>query len=199
MSSAHIPPPQRREHPEPTERTRPVPHGMLMLVAVMVGIGVAYLATDGSPDPAVLGDQRDVAELRVKAPAAGEAQGLDGAALYSARCAACHQSTGAGVPGVFPPLAGSEWLAGNERRLVALVMHGVTGPITVKGNRYDGAMPAFASQLGDAELAALLTHLRATWGSATGPVTRDTVAQVRQATQARTAPFNGEAELKGFE
>lgn len=172
---------------------------MLLLVLLMVALGAAYIATDLSGTHPELGDQRTLAELRATPPAAGDAQAPDGAAVYAARCAACHQPSGTGVPGVFPPLAGSEWLAGSERRLVALVLHGVTGPITVKGTAYNGAMPAFASQLGDAELAALLTHLRASWGAATEAVTRDTVAQVRQATQARTAPFNGETELKGLE
>lgn len=176
---------------------------MLLLVVVMTVLGATYIATDRPAGPAGYGDQRGSTEL--SAPSMSEGQGtardgaIDGAAVYAARCAACHQPTGAGVPGAFPPLAGSEWLAGSERRLVALVLHGVSGPITVKGNSYNGAMPAFAAQLGDAELAALLSHLRATWGSGAGPVARETVAQVRQATQSRTTPFQGEAELKGFE
>lgn len=199
MTPTPIPPQQRREHPEPTERSRPMPWGLLLLAALMTALGALYIATDATPDAPTLGDQRAVAELRAASPAAGNGAAVDGAALYAARCAACHQATGAGVPGAFPPLAGSEWLAGHERRLVALVLHGVTGPITVKGNLYNGAMPSFASQLGDAELAALLSRLRAQWAAGAGPVTPDTVAQVRQATRARTAPFSGEAELKSFE
>lgn len=199
MHPTPIPPQQRREHPEPTERNRPVPWAMLLLVALMAAFGGAYIATDATLAAPEFGDQRAVAELRAAPPAAGSDQPADPAALYAARCAACHQASGAGVPGAFPPLAGSEWLAGNPRRLAALVLHGVTGPITVKGATYSGAMPAFAPQLGDAEIAALLTHLRAGWGAGAGAVTRDTVAQVRKDTQARSAPFNGEAELKGFE
>ncbi len=199
MHPPSIPPQQRREHPEPTERSRPVPWPMLLLVTLMAAVGAAYIAADATPAAPEFGDQRTVAELRAALPAAGSDRAVDAAALYAARCAACHQASGAGVPGAFPPLAGSEWLAGNPRRLAALVLHGLTGPITVKGTSYSGAMPAFAAQLGDAEIAALLTHLRANWGAGAGAVTRDAVAQVRQDTQARTAPFNGEAELKGFE
>lgn len=199
MPSTPIPPQQQRENPEPTERSRPVPWGLLLLAALMAAWGATYIATEGPPLAPDWGDQRSAAELRASTSAADRDRPVDAAALYAARCAACHQATGAGVPGAFPPLDGSEWLAGNPRRLAALVLHGVTGPITVKGVRYSGAMPAFASQLGDADIAALLTHLRATWGAGAGAVARDTVAQVRQDTQARTAPFNGEAELMGLE
>lgn len=199
MHTPPILPQQRRENPEPTERSRPVPWGMLLLVALMTAAGAAYIAADGTDSPASFGDQRDVAELRGKAPVAGGAATADGAALYAARCAACHQAGGAGVPGAFPPLAGSEWVAGDAPRLAALVLHGMTGTITVKGATYNGAMPAFGAQLDDAEVAAVLTHVRSQWGAGAQAVDTATVAKVRAATQARTAPFNGEVELKAFE
>ena len=186
-----IPPPQRREHPEPTEQSRPVPWGLLLGVAVMSAVGVAYIEMDGPAVAPELGDQRTVAELR---PAAGAAT-ADGAAIYAARCAACHQAAGTGVPGAFPPLAGSECVRCSERRLAALVLHGVAGPLTVQGRRYNGAMPAFGAQLGDAELAAVLTHVRQRFGDGAAPVAPATVAAVRQATGSRDAPFAGEAEL----
>lgn len=199
MDKSTILPQQQREHPEPTERTRPVPWVMLMLVALMTSTGVAYIAHDATDTPAAFGDHRQVAELQGKPsqPKAGSA--ADGAALYAARCAACHQASGAGVPGAFPPLAGSEWLATDEKRLAALVLHGMTGPITVKGQAYNGAMPAFGTQLDDAEIAAVLTHVRTQWAPGTAPVDAATVAAARVATLARTAPFNGEAEWKAFE
>jgi mono/diheme cytochrome c family protein len=199
MNTPPILPQQQREHPEPTERSRPVPWAMLMLVALMTAAGAAYIAADATDAPASFGDRRDLAELRGKANTPVPGAVADGAALYAARCAACHQATGAGVPGAFPPLAGSEWAAGDAKRLAALVLHGVTGPITVKGDPYNGAMPAFGAQLDDAELAAVLTHVRSKWGGGAGAMDADTIAKVRAATQGRTTPFNGEAELKGFE
>ena len=96
---------------------------------------------------------------------------------------------------MFPPLAGSEWVTGKESTLAAVVLHGVDGPLTVKGSTYNGAMPAFAAQLGDAELAALLTHIRSQWGNTAAPVTAEAVAAARQETAARTTPFKGDAEL----
>lgn len=85
----------------------------------------------------------------------------DGAAVY-ARCAACHTKTGAGVPGVFPPL-GEDFRVMAEsdagRRYLALVVtRGVSGPIKVGGKPYAGVMPAQAT-LDDASVAAVLNHV----------------------------------------
>lgn len=199
MDKPTILPQQQREHPEPTERSRPVPWVMLMLVALMTSTGLAYIAHDATDAPAAFGDQRQVAELQGKPAPAKAGTAVDGAAVFAARCAACHQANGAGVPGAFPPLAGSEWLATDAKRLAALVLHGMTGTITVKGQAYNGAMPAFGAQIDDAEIAAVLTHVRRQWAPGTPPVDAATVAGARAATQARTAPFNGEAEWKAFE
>jgi mono/diheme cytochrome c family protein len=86
-------------------------------------------------------------------------------------------------------------VTGKETTLIALVLHGAGGPLTVKGSTYNGAMPAFGAQLPDAELAAVLTHVRSQWGNGAAPVTADTVAAVRKETAARTEPFKGDAEL----
>jgi mono/diheme cytochrome c family protein len=85
----------------------------------------------------------------------------DGAALF-AKCAACHTKTGAGVPGVFPPL-GEDFrvMAASEagRRYLALVVtRGVSGPIKIGGKPYAGVMPAQAT-LDDASVAAVLNHV----------------------------------------
>jgi mono/diheme cytochrome c family protein len=82
---------------------------------------------------------------------------------------------------------------------VAIVLHGITGPLTVGGHRYEGAMPTFRDQLSDAEIAALLTHVRSQWGNQAAPIGAHGVAAVRKATAARSAPFNGEAELATFQ
>ncbi|MBI5258169.1 MAG: c-type cytochrome [Burkholderiales bacterium] len=189
--------PQRREHPEPHEAARPMPWYLPALTALLLAFGALYIARSPVGDVPARGDGRSVAELQGPAPGATGTP-LDAAALYAARCAACHQASGAGLPGVFPPLAGSEWVTGPQRRLAAVVLHGVSGPLTVKGQPYAGAMPAFAAQLQDAELAALLSHLRGQWGNAAAPVSADTVAAVRRDTAARSGPFQGGAELEAF-
>lgn len=90
-----------------------------------------------------------------------------GSTVYQ-QCQGCHQPTGAGIPGAFPPLAGhmNEILAakGGREWLIRLVLNGMSGEITVKGQKYNGAMPAYA-QLKDAELAAVLNHITTNWGN----------------------------------
>ncbi len=90
-----------------------------------------------------------------------------GPTLYQ-QCQGCHQPNGAGIPGVFPPLAGHipEILAakGGRTWLVQLLLWGMSGEIAVKGARYNGVMPGYR-QLSDAEIAALLNHISTQWGN----------------------------------
>jgi mono/diheme cytochrome c family protein len=194
MSTPEIHAQQQRENPEPEEGKNPMPWFVLLLTALLLAFGVVYIATSKIDTVAAWGDGRTLAELQGAAPAAAGAA-VDGAALYASRCAACHQATGAGLPGVFPPLAGSEWVLGKDRTVAAIVLHGINGPLTVKGKTYSGAMPAFKDQLQDAEIAALLSHLRSQWGNQAAAVSAETVAAVRKETEARTEPFKGDAEL----
>lgn len=187
---------ERRENPDPYELEKPIPLAVMLLVATMVIFGMFYILA-ASPDNAVeLGDNRTPADLAARpAQAKAGAGGADGAAVFAARCAACHQASGQGVPGVFPPLAGSEWVQGDEARLAKILLHGVQGPITVKGTRYDGAMPGFKSQLDDASIAAVATYVRAQWGNAAPAVGVAAIAGAREATTTRTTPWNGDADL----
>ena len=166
----------------------------LLLTALLLAFGIVYIATSSITQIPAWGDGRTTAELQGPAPAAKGAV-VDGAAVFTARCAACHQATGAGLPGVFPPLAGSEWVLGKDTTLAAIVLHGISGPLTVKGSAYSGEMPAFKDQLQDAEVAALLTHIRSQWGNQAAPVSTETVAGERQQTAARSGPFKGDADL----
>ena len=97
----------------------------------------------------------------VRVPATAAPQQQDGAAIYK-RCAACHLATGAGVPGAFPPLAADvrnlSQTAAGRRYLALVVIKGVSGPLTVDGNLYQGVMPA-QPNLNDAEVASLLDHV----------------------------------------
>lgn len=192
MSSPEIHPQQAREHPEPSEASNPMPWLVLLITAALLVFGIVYIARSSLSLAPELGDRRTLAELQ--GPARSGAA-VDGAALYSARCAACHQAGGGGLAGVFPPLAGSEWVSGKAETLAAIVLHGVTGPITVKGVSYNGAMPAFGNQMQDAEIAAVLTFLRSQWGNRAEAVNEETVAAVRRDTTSRSAPFEGDAGL----
>ncbi len=87
--------------------------------------------------------------------------------LYS-QCQGCHQPTGAGVPGVFPPLAGYTpailEAKGGREYLIQVLLYGLQGSISVKGAKYQGAMPAYP-QLKDEEIAGLLNHISTQWGN----------------------------------
>ncbi len=87
----------------------------------------------------------------------------DGAALYAQHCAACHQGDGSGTVGLAPALKGEHWARlGRDKSYAATVLlHGLSGPIMVNGQRFVGSMPAFAAQLDDESLAALASHLMA--------------------------------------
>lgn len=184
---------QQREHPDPHEQSHPVPWPMRLLLALLLVFCIAYICAAEIETPAAWGDGRSAAELG-GGPAPGTAK-VDGAALFAALCVACHQANGQGLPGVFPPLAGSEWVQGRAGTAAAILLHGVTGSLSVKGVTYQGAMPAFGGQLSDEQIAAVLTHVRAQWGNTAAPVSAQAVAQARAEHQQRTAPFAGDKEL----
>lgn len=108
-----------------------------------------------------------------------------------ARCVTCHQQNGEGVPGAFPPLAGSEWVTGPVSRPIAILMHGLQGEITVKGTKYNSMMLAYGTgaQMTDEEVASVLTYVRASFGNSASAVTVDDVAKVRTATAGRSTPM----------
>lgn len=195
MDPVHVSEQEKREHADPHEQAMAIPIPVLILVGCMVLFGIFYiLASDASSTPAELGDQRTLKDLMAKS-GGGAGGAVDGAAIYTARCVACHQANGAGLPGVFPPLAGSEWVTGKPELLAKIVLHGVQGTLTVKGSAYNGAMPPFKDQVSDAEIAAVATYVRKQWGNAAPPIAADVVAAARTETASRTEPWKGDADL----
>lgn len=191
--------PQRREHPDPHEARHPIPLTVTIVVAAMLGWAVGYLMAAQPNTPPALGDLRTVAEFSADADASqAELASVDGAQLYASHCAACHQPTGTGIPQVFPPLAGSEWVEGDAALLLQILLHGVQGPIEVAGQSYNGVMPAFGGRFSDVELAALASHLRSAWGNSASTIAPATVELARAATRARSTPWSGGAELHAF-
>lgn len=185
---------QRRENPDPTEGERPFPKPLLAVVIALVTWAIGYITITQSNDNAAFGDHRTLSTLQGPAPGAK----VDGAQIYNAQCVACHQATGVGLAGVFPPLAESEWVTGDPKRLAQIVLHGVSGTLTVKGAAYNGMMPPFKDKLDDAEMAALLTHIRSQFGNRAEAVDATLVLDARSASRARTAPWNGDDELATF-
>lgn len=141
--------------------------------AAWVRGGAAAPAPKGPPDPMVLGKR-----------------------VFTANCVACHQATGLGLPNVFPPLVGSEWVLGQDwhgdNHLVRILLHGLQGPIEVKGAAFNGAMPAW-QQLKDEEIAAVLTYIRNEWGNSAPPISAEQVAKIRAETASQTGPNTQDA------
>ena len=185
-----------REKPDPDESVRPLPWFLTMFLGAMAMWGAFYIYITPSGEASAYGDQRTVADLRppVAATGAAGAATVDGKQVYASKCAACHQATGQGIAGVFPPLAASEWVIGDEVVLTHILLHGVVGELKVKGVVYNGAMPAWNS-LGDAELAAVMSYIRSDWGNQAPAITAATVKTQREATQAQTEPYTSEQLL----
>jgi mono/diheme cytochrome c family protein len=118
----------------------------------------------------------------VPSPLQGE---FDGQEIYLTRCTSCHQMNGEGVPGVFPPLKESEFVAGDKGRLIRVILNGLSGDLVVSGVSYSGMMPPWGSFLDDQQVADVLTYIRANFGNAADAVTLAEVAAVRAAVKDR--------------
>jgi mono/diheme cytochrome c family protein len=92
-----------------------------------------------------------------------------GKTVYTKTCVACHQVTGAGIPGAFPPLAKSDYLNADVNRAIKQVIKGSNIPMTVNGKKYTTAMPPQA--LSDQQVADVLTYVYASWGNSKKVVT----------------------------
>ena len=117
-----------------------------------------------------------------------------GKQTYAGLCTACHQPTGKGLEGLAPPLADSEWVNGDPERIIKVVMHGLRGPIKVKGLSYNYDMPA-AGFLSDEQIAGVLTYIRREWDHEAAPVPLDLVQKIRAETKGRTDAWT-EGEFK---
>lgn len=116
-----------------------------------------------------------------------------GQAAYLANCAACHQPTGAGLPGAFPPLAGSDFIAKNKADdLIAGVLKGFSGKMVVNGVEYNNVMPAM-SHLADSDVAQIVTHVLNSWGNPGGKISEKQVKAARTRLAVSTDKAQGES------
>lgn len=187
-----------KENIEPIEQSNPIPRVVLGLVLGLALWGAGYIFTQRADGVASLGDGRDPQTLVKTEVATTSNTVANGIQIYTANCQACHQVNGQGLPGVFPPLAGSEWVQGDEKLLSQILLHGLSGKIQVIGKTYQGAMPAFGGQLSDNEIAAVLTHVRSQWGNDAQTITAESIAHNRKASADRSAPWTSTDEIKAF-
>jgi len=173
-------------HPDDGARYRLLPIGILFTLSALVLFSGTYLNRYAGHYSASIYNEN-------ARPTAGQAAPrIDPLALgkiqFQAVCVTCHQPTGAGVPGIYPPLAGSEWVKGPASRAIRIVVYGLKGDIHVEGHDFNAAaMPVFGQVGGtmynwnDDRIAAVLTFVRHEWGNNADPVTPEQVAAVRKA------------------
>jgi cytochrome c oxidase cbb3-type subunit 2 len=164
-------------HPAPGARIVAVPQGA-------APAGVSVVATDAALDLVAY-----LLSLKLEPgagaggrpePAAAVSGGASqGAQVFEGSCAACHQSSGKGVPSAFPALVGNPTVTAADPALhVATILHGLQGK-TIDGLAYSAAMPAFDSLLNDAQIAAVVNHERTSWGNGAPLVTPEQVKTIR--------------------
>jgi mono/diheme cytochrome c family protein len=182
-----------REMAEPRDGVAPTPVTILLLFFVLAGWGGYYIANESGGFRADVYDEnfregREDAEApKVKDPM------VLGRRTFNV-CTQCHQETGAGIPGTYPPLDGSEIVVGDEATLVRIVLHGLQGPVTVAGATYEGQMPAW-DRLSDEQIAAVLTYIRGSWRNRAQAIDTALVATIRKQFSTRTQAWTW-AELQ---
>ncbi len=119
-----------------------------------------------------------------------------GEEVFRRTCIACHGVDGRGVPGVFPPLDGSDWVSGDPTLAIKVVLHGLQGPIRVGGIDYTNVMAPLGSQLDDRQVADVLTFVRQRWSNDAAPVEPAAVEAVRAATRQRAAMWTAQELLR---
>lgn len=143
----------------------------------------------------------DMAKKKVNAPDPAK-EFPRGLALYRSICQACHGADGNGVNGLAPPLNNSDWVTGDKKRLVSVVLYGLSGPITVskklfKAPEVSGEMPGIASNtnFSDEDVAQVLSYIRGSWANSADKVLKDDVAAIRLKYKGRQMGFT-EKEFK---
>ena len=102
-----------------------------------------------------------------------------GERIYNQTCLACHQPNGQGLPGIYPPLAQSDYLMTDLDRAIRILIEGQEGEIVVNGKTYNQVMTP--QYLSDEQIANVLTYIMNTWGNTSDPVTEQRVSDVRDA------------------
>jgi len=148
-----------------------------LLIVPIIGLSIGACSQQADEPAASAADDTAVHTAEVAAAGAGELMAA-GEGVYLANCAACHQPTGVGLAGAFPPLAGSDFLQGNRQEVLAAALFGLQGPITVNGVEYNGVMPSLG-HLTDEDLAAAVTYVFGSWGNNLAAVSVEEVTALR--------------------
>ncbi|MGB0743828.1 MAG: c-type cytochrome [Opitutales bacterium] len=180
-----------REKEEPHEGFNPIPVFLVFVMMVLGFWGGIYIVLYSGDFRADAFDPNFKAGTTFVAPPPPPLP-IVGEKVYRNQCAQCHQADGNGLPGVYPPLPGSEWVTGHPEVLARILINGLNGPIEVKGNTYNGNMPAFGPgglNLKTRELAGVMTYIRQEWGNGASEMTEAMVEDYLATYAARTTPW----------
>ena len=168
---------------EPMAAHSAAPIWIIVLTLLLLFLGVVYFDRhSGWFDQQVYAPYTSADELASYQPKSGEAAMIaHSKAVYESVCGTCHGSDGLGKPNQAPPLAGSEWVAKNIQSLVRIPQVGLNGPIQVAGHDWNLSMAPMGAGLSDADLAAVLTCIRESWGNKNGAVSADQIKAARAA------------------
>lgn len=173
------------KQPDEKGHYRLLPLNILFFASALIMFGGTYLGRYAGYFDARVFDENAKHGGSADAAAPVDPKVLGEKLYNNAACNTCHQPTGLGVPGAFPPLANSEWVNGSEERLIRIVLYGLQGPIKVGGTEYNSVMPAFGRVAGsgfnwsDDKVSAVLTYIRQAWGNNSGPISTQKVAEIR--------------------
>jgi mono/diheme cytochrome c family protein len=168
---------------EPAASRSTVPVWIFLLTFLLLFLGAIYFDRhSGWFDRQVYGPYTSAGQLASYQPKSGAAAALAHArTVYETACGVCHGSDGLGKPGQAPELAGSEWVAKDVTSLARIPLAGLNGPIQVRGRDWNLAMAPMGAGLSDADLAAVLTYVRGSWGNQYSAVSVDEAKAARAA------------------
>jgi len=180
---------------EPKTSSSTVPMWIFALTLLLIFLGTVYFDHhSGWFDPNIYSPYDNTAQLEAYQPKSGAAAMMArGKQVYEQICGICHGVDGLGKPGQAPPLSGSELVNANGfSRLARIPLMGVSGSINVKGQGWNSSMAAMGASLSDADLAAVLSYIRSSWGNKAAPVSADDIAGVRKAIGKNPAPMSAQ-------
>ncbi|HEY9084531.1 MAG TPA: cytochrome c [Candidatus Tyrphobacter sp.] len=155
---------------------------LAIVLALGTGLAACSHASQGNTTSSTTATQASAGVVSPAANASAPVNGTvasDGATVYETNCSSCHQASGQGMPGTFPPLAENPVVTGDPARVIHIVKDGLTGTIAVKGTNYSGSMPSWGQTLSGPDIAAAITYIRSSWGNSASAVTPAQVAATR--------------------
>lgn len=176
-----------REMAEPKDGIAPTPVWLMLFFFVLAGWSGYYIANNaGAFRGDVYNEHFAQGSAPHEAPRPADPMVL-GHQTFNV-CMQCHQDTGKGIPGTYPPLVGSPVVLGDPATPIRILLHGLQGEITVEGGTFNGQMPSW-DRFSDEQIAAVLTYVRNSWSNSAPAVDPKLVATIRKQTGTRAQPW----------